>query len=434
MAWPLAGTGRNVRSRLAEDPVKNFKICILLSLVLWFPHLTQAAQPNAFAPSLEYSSTASSGLIDSRQDANNSLSSLLSSFEKALAEGQTERARAVLTQLLQYSLSADMLLKLGVELAQRELYAEATEVFTRCLKESPKLFEAHYNLALAYLALQKYPEALSSLERAPETTKAETTARSYLRGKILEALGRTNEAEEALSAAFSSAPQQENYALDLGLLYLQQRVYPKATAVFSRGGRFNPRSPYLLLGLSLAQFLGGKDSESVETCRRLVSLDASFSPGWLLLGFALYENGDFEEAGRVADKGLGSVHPNPYLYYLRAAALLKLQSNDYERISKDLATSSGAIPGCALCYLAQSKVLEAQGDLQSAIAKLEQAVKLDPNFEDAWYRLSTTYARAGRREEAARAGMEFSRLKSEKTNHDTEILREVFLKTLATQE
>jgi len=131
---------------------------------------------------------------------------------------------------------------------------------------------------------------------------------------------------------------------------------------------------------------------------------------------------------------LAAAHPNPYLYYLHAAALLKLQSKDYNRISRDLAIASAAIPECTLCCLAQSKVHEARGDLQSAITELEKAVKLDPNFEEAWYHLSTIYGRVGRREEATRASAEFSRLKSEKTNRDTEILRDVFLKTLSEQE
>jgi tetratricopeptide (TPR) repeat protein len=86
------------------------------------------------------------------------------------------------------------------------------------------------------------------------------------------------------------------------------------------------------------------------------------------------------------------------------------------------------------CCLARSKVHEARGDLQSAITALERAVKLDPNFEEAWYHLSMVYARDGRREEASRAGVEFSRLKSDKANRDTEIFRDLFLKTLAAQE
>ena len=418
---------------------KNFiATAFLLALTVWPFACAAEGSPNPFPNSVEYRSPLEGGHAEFREAQaapdEMSVASLQLSFEKALSEGQISKARTVLYQLLQHPLSSEALSKLGVTLAQRELYNEALEVFTHWVSDYPKMFEPHYNLALAYLALQRYPEALSALEKAPETSKAEGTARLYMRGKILEALGQIDEAEQNLSNAFSVAPQQENYALDLGLLYLRQRAYPKAASVFGRGSSFHPRSTYLLLGLSLAQLLGGRSLESVETCRKLLAFDANFSAGRLLLGFALYQKGDFEEAERAAAQGLAAAHPNPYLYYLRAAALLKLQSTDYDRISRDLAIANETIPECTLCYLAQSKVHEARGDLQSAIADLEQAVKLDPNFEEAWYHLSRAYARVGRRDQATRASAEFSRLKSEKTNRDTEILRDMFLKTLAAQE
>jgi tetratricopeptide (TPR) repeat protein len=419
--------------------VRNFiAIASLSGLIVWPFASAAGGSPNTFSSLIEYRLPLEARSAEFREAQaepdGTAVTSLQLSFEKALSEGEISKARTILHQLLQHSLNSEALSKLGVALAQKELYSEAVEVFTRWATDYPKMFEPHYNLALAYLAVQRYPEALSALEKTPESSKVQATARLYMRGKILDALGRTGEAEQNLSTAFSGAPQQENYALDLGLLYLRQRAYPKATAVFSRGSSFHPRSSYLLLGLSLSQFLGGKSLESVETCRKLLAFDANFSAGRLLLGFALYQKGDFEEAERAAAQGLAAAHPNPYLYYLRAAALLKLQSKDYDRISQDLAIATGAIPECALCYLAQSKVHEARGDLQSAVADLESAVKLDPNFEEAWYHLSIVYTRLGRREEATRASEEFSRLKSEKTNRDTEILRDMFLKTLATQE
>jgi tetratricopeptide (TPR) repeat protein len=242
------------------------------------------------------------------------------------------------------------------------------------------------------------------------------------------------DAQQDLSLAFAGAPQQENYALDLGLFYLRQRTYPKATSVFNQARSFHPRSSFLLLGLSLAQLLGGHSSEAVKTCQELLELDKDFSAGRLLLGFALYQKGDFEAAENVAAAGLAAAQPHPYLSYLHAASLLRLQSKDYDRISQDLSQASRAISDCILCYLAQSKVHQARGDVLSAIADLERAIKLDPSFEEAWYHLSIVYGRAGRREEATRASAEFSRLKSEKANRDTEILRDLFIKTLGGQE
>src|SRR5439155_3444242 len=276
--------------------------------------------------------------------------SLADSLEGAISQGQSTRAREILSQLLeQAKVDPDLLLKAGVSLAQREWYSEAKQVFTRCVKDYPDLFEGHYNLALADLAMQKNSEALTVLERSPQGTKSQKLARLYLRGKILGALGQPRQAEQDLSAAFSGAPQQENYALDLGLFYLRQRAYPQATEAFARGKEFHPRSIFLLLGLSLAQFLSGHSTESVDLCRKLLKLEPTFSPARLLLGFALYQNGNFEEAEKVAEAGLSAGNPHPYLHYLHAVALLKLQSNQHDRMLRELALADRAIPDCTLC-------------------------------------------------------------------------------------
>jgi tetratricopeptide (TPR) repeat protein len=66
-----------------------------------------------------------------------------------------------------------------------------------------------------------FPQALHSLEKAPRASEPKELARLYLRGRIECAMGRSPEAERDLPTAFARAPQEENYALGLGLLYIQ---------------------------------------------------------------------------------------------------------------------------------------------------------------------------------------------------------------------
>lgn len=352
-------------------------------------------------------------------------------LEQALVRNQKEKAREILEQILrQPQLDPDLLLRVGIELAQRELYAEATRTFARCVKDHPGIFEAHYNLALAEFAQQKLPEALAALENAPRGSGPQDVARLYLRGKIENALGRSGDAERDLSAAFSSAPQEENYALDLGLLYLRQRAYARAGETFERGASFNPRSPFLALGLALAQFLGGRAPQSAETCRKLLALQPNFSPARLLMAFASYMSGDLEGAEKNAALGLGGPQPSLYLYYLHAVILLKRQSREYDRMLKELGVAIRAISACSLCYVAQSKVHQAQGDPEKAIADLEAAIRIDPGFADAWYHLASLYQSVGRSADAARAREQFQKLKADKENRETEMLRNTFLQTL----
>src|SRR5207249_4977873 len=233
------------------------------------------------------------------------------------------------------------------------------------------------------------------------------------------------------TAAFSRAPQQESYALDLGLYYLQQHAYDQAARVLERGATLNPQSPFLHLGLSLAQFLGGREAQSLESVESLLKVQPDFSPAFLLAAFVLEMNGKLKDAEKLAAQGLARPRPTAYLYYLHAAILLKLGSTDYGRILNELALAGREIPDCGLCSLTASKVHEAQGNFPAATADLEQAVRFGTDYADAWYRLASLYARVGRKADATQARLRFERLKADKEDRETAMFRKVFLQTLS---
>ncbi len=352
-------------------------------------------------------------------------------IEDVLAKGNLDAARRLVPKILaEPNVTADSLLHTGVNLAQHELFPEAADVFGRCVKDHPALFEGYYNLALAELALRKYPAALATIQKAPQAAQPQEVARTYLRGKIQLALGQDAQAEQDLAAAFSAAPQEENYALDLGLAYIRARKYQPAVKVFEKAASFQKDSPFLLLGLSLAQNLGGQNAESIATCYTMLSLHPDFSPMRVLLAFALSIQGNVDEAAQVAAQGLHDPDISPYLYYIHAAALLKQQSKDYEGILKDLALAERSIPACSLCYLAQSKAHLKMGKRDAATADLEKALQLDSTFAEAWYRLASLYDQEGHSAEAQQARHRFEELKENKANRETEMLRDAFLKTL----
>ena len=352
-------------------------------------------------------------------------------IEDALAKGNPDTARTLVPMFLaEPKVSADALLRIGVDFAQHDLFPEAADVFGRCVTDYPGLFEGSYNLALADLALRKYPAALATIQKAPRASRPQEVARTYLRGKIELALGQNAEGEQDLAAAFAAAPQEENYALDLGLDYIRARKYQPAEEVFEKAGSFQKDSPFILLGLSLARLLGGQNAQAFATCHAVLALHPDFSPARVLLAFALTMQGNVDEAVQVASQGLSDPDPFPYLYYIHAAALLKQQSKDYQVILRDLALAERSIPTCSLCYLAQSKAHQRMGDRAAATADLENAVRLDSALAEAWYRLASLYDQEGRNAEAQQARRRFEQLKENKADRDMEMLRDVFLKTL----
>ena len=234
-----------------------------LRALLIVPSLSFIIAPEAWArngplrtPSLRLAAGAQT---EGAQTARTPSRTLGGRIEDALAKGNPDTARTLVPKFLaEPGVTADNLFRIGANLAQHELYSEAADVFGRCVKDHPELFEGYYNLALAELALRKYPAALATLQKPPRTSRPKEVARTYLRGKIELALGQDAQAEQDLSAAFAAAPQEGNYALDLGLAYIRARKYQPAAEVFQKGGSFQKDSPFLLLGLSLAQYLGGQ--------------------------------------------------------------------------------------------------------------------------------------------------------------------------------
>jgi tetratricopeptide (TPR) repeat protein len=359
---------------------------------------------------------------------------LANQIGEALAKGDTTSVRKLLPEFLTAPrLPADTLLRTGASLAQQDLYSEAAKVFERCVKDFPQFFEGYYNLALAELALRQFPAALNTLAKAPRTTESGEVARTYLRGKIEAAIGRNEEAERHLAAAFAAAPTEENYALDLGLFYFRVHDYQRALAVFQKATSVVKDSPFLQLGLGLGQFLGGRPAEAIETCRSLLAVQPNFSPARVMMGFALYEQGRVEEAESTAAQGLRESNPSAYLSYLHAVCLYKLQSHNYDLMLNDLVAAAQAIPRCSLCFVALSKVHQGKGERKIATADLEKAVSIDPSLPEAWYRLSVLYELAGQADRARKARRRFEELKANKANKETEMLRDVFLKSLGNE-
>jgi tetratricopeptide (TPR) repeat protein len=299
------------------------------------------------------------------------------------------------------------------------------------VSDYPRSFEVRYNLALADFALRRFSEAQSTLDGAPELSKEQQLSREYLRGKLYDALGQTDLAEKSFSAAFHGSPQQENYGLDLGLYYLRRHLYPKALETLKAALKYHSDSIYLELGLGLAQILGDDPPRAVATCRRILAKEPNFGAARLLLVLAFYMNGENQNCAAETAPALRQPGAPPYLYYLHAASLLRLNSREYAAMLHDLDEANRGIPGCAFCYFAQSKIHQQMGDESAAITDLEQLVtRVDPEFSQGWYRLASLYQHAGRRDDAAKALERFRSIKGEQTDREMEYLRKVFLSAL----
>jgi tetratricopeptide (TPR) repeat protein len=429
----LVGEGRLETNNMTEA-VRPMHVANRTVLWFWVGVLvcsSFAAFPSAAKSSASIGRYPGATLSQYGENQMRSAASLADGIDAALNDGKNSEAQGLLRSLLKLKqTNPDILLRIGVAFARKGLYDDATVVFRRCVKDYSTLFEAHYDLALAEFAQRHYSQALSTLNETRARNRREHLALSYMRGKVENAMGLSNEARRDLEIAFSGDPEEENYGLDLGLYYLEHRDYPKAVMVYEQTRKFHLQSDFTGLGLALAQFLAGDDRGSIDTCRQVLSQQPNFAPLRTLLAFGLYMQGSLREAQAVAVEGLKSPSPHPYLYYIDVAISLKLQSKDYKRMLAEISTAERQIPDCSLCYLAQSKIDEARGARGNAIQDLQEAIRLDSNFPEAWYRLGTLYEQMGQRAEAAQARKRFKALKAVKSQRESDMLRSAFVRAM----
>jgi tetratricopeptide (TPR) repeat protein len=348
-----------------------------------------------------------------------------------LAQSAGPPDKVVEETLARAHVELEVLLATGTKFAEREQFEPARAIFARAAKDYPQNFEARYNLALADFALGKFSEAQAALNGARGWSKDQQLAREYLTGKIYDALGQNELAEQKLTAAFRAAPQQENYGLDLGLHFLRERKYAKAVTTLQTAAKYHPDSIYMSLGLALVQVLGGGPSEAIAICHKILAKDPQFVPARLLLVSALYMNGENEQCARETAAAIALPGAHPYLHYLHAASLLRANSKQYPTMLEDLDVAGRGIAGCTFCYFMQSKVHQALGDEAAAIADLELLVqRIDPQFAQGWYRLANLYQHSDRLDAAATAFARFRAIRTAQRDAEAEYLRKLFLEAL----
>ncbi|MFN7998077.1 MAG: tetratricopeptide repeat protein [Bryobacteraceae bacterium] len=356
--------------------------------------------------------------LQSQRDAD-----VLRDLARALDGGHAEQGRAIAERLAgEQPMGFERLLEAGALLGQHEMYAEAAKIFEKCVRENPRSFEGAYNLALARLALADYAGALNALEKADAHSADQAAAREYMKGKVYAATDRNKEAALSMETAFRAKPE-ENYALDLGLLYLRTDAYPSAVEVLERATRAHPDSGLLAVELGLAYALAGRHADAIRVCREPATAGGDASLTRLIEAFSACSTGEYRACESAASAGLALPHPRPYLYYLRASARLRSDSHDYEDLLRDLDAAVSSVPGCGPCRLARSNVYEKQGKVSDAIADLQRAVAADPGFAQAWYKLASLERRAGHTDEASRALARYRELHDTGAEREREIFR-----------
>ncbi len=293
---------------------------------------------------------------------------------------------------------------LGTLFYSADRYQEARDAFERVVSLKPKGGPGLAMLGLCEFQLRQFDVALEHLQggrRLGLPDKDHLTLVALYHLALL--LTRSGQPEAALQLLFAVARQQgESQQIlealgiaGLALHYLPAELPPHQRDVVLQAGR--------------AEFYMGvrRMPEARKECEKLVAYYPNTPNAHYLYGvFLLMENpvAALKEFRRELD--VSPAHVNARLQI----AFNCLRRTDYKAGLPYAEQAVELAPRSFAAREAVGRLLLELGETQRAILELETGVKLAPDSPDAAYALARAYARAGRKEDAARMRAEFNRL------------------------
>jgi tetratricopeptide (TPR) repeat protein len=306
------------------------------------------------------------------------------------------------------------------------------------LKKTPDSFEANHQLGEYYLAAKTPRDAIPLLESAYridpvnqgnaydlavayEATGDFTAAREQIRkllangadsAKLHHLLGEADERsgdslqavhEFELSARLD--PSEQNY-FDWGAELLLHKAAVPAVEIFTKGSAAHPRSARMLAGLGAAYYASGSYEEAALRLCNASDLNPSDSAPYIFLGqvekaTVAPSPCSLEKLGRFAheqpENSLGNYY---YALVLWKRARESANAVDSKAAEELLQKAVKINPQFGDAYLQLGVLYSARDDFSQAIPCYQKAIEINPRLAEARFRLSVAYKQIGQESKA----------------------------------
>jgi tetratricopeptide (TPR) repeat protein len=296
---------------------------------------------------------------------------------EALAGGDASGAKALFEKAVSLDASdAEATLGLGTAETQLGDLSAAEKALLRARDLSPESPRVYYFLGELYAKGGRPAEAEAAYRDAIRFDPGYAWPRLGL-ARLLRQRGGAK--EEAFRLAQEAA--QADDALDephhlLGLLYSDDKDYPKAEAEFREALKRNEKSPRNQMNLGTILAWQGKLDDAVEAFRAALALDPSYPLAQNNLGHVLRQSGKVEEAIPYLKKAV-ELAPAVPLYSINLGDALSVSGRFLDAAAAYRAALTLA-PDQASIASKLALVLSQGGDIPAAYAALKEFVAAHP--------------------------------------------------------
>ena len=299
--------------------------------------------------------------------------------------------------------------RLGKSLVASGKASQALTYLERASQLEPENYQNAYLLALAYADAGQYQRSrtnaqalLTAQEKPGQKNEAEL---HHLLGDIEEKSGNPLEAVRQYERAAELDPS-EPYFFDWGSELLLHRAVEPAIEVFNKGNRSFPRSARMLVALGVAWYSNGSYDQAAQRLCEASDLNPDDPKAYLFLGKIQSVETTQSECSTERLARFAKLQPgNALANYYYAINLWKRRKgpDDAESLAQveSLLKKSVALDSrLGIGYLQLGVLYSERGDFPRAVVSYQQAIKVNPELEEAHYRLAQAYKRTGEKAKA----------------------------------
>jgi tetratricopeptide (TPR) repeat protein/predicted Ser/Thr protein kinase len=276
--------------------------------------------------------------------------------------GRLEEAEKDMDRVVAARPTSDSYSNRGAIRSRRGRYPEALEDYERALQLSPDNATVHYNLGILRTRRNEQAAAVEAFRRAIELGRVQADGYVALADALIK-LRRFAEAEEASTKALALEPGSGTAFADRGQARAAQGRVEEGLEDYLRALERRPDDSGILGDIGHIHVTCHRYAEALPFLRR--ARDLGKADAGLLLGESLLQMGKFEEAEEAFTRAAKELPKNPFPWFGRG------------------------------------RVRQAQHRREEAIADLDQAVALSPDFAEAIGLRGVLKLEGKRRKEAA---------------------------------
>lgn len=233
---------------------------------------------------------------------------------------------------------------------------------------------------LCHNQVQYWRNSITLFQHALSVQEDNSLAHACLGAAFIQQ-GNPEPAEKHLTRALDINPNYPEALNDLGMILVDKGMYQEALLRFSQALTLNPNYAGAHHNLALALTRLDRFPEAIEHYKIAISLDPMLPTALNNLGVALAQQGRLEEAKPHFLQAL-AIQPG-YEDVYNNLGLLYYQQQDYVNSRKYFESGLGYNSNNPKVYFFLGLIADAQGRAREAADHFSQALKLDPNFQEA---------------------------------------------------